>query len=159
MISKSTGWAGILCGWILVAAPVAVRAADPVPAGVREFLGKHCADCHEADAPKGGLDLTSLALDPASAESRARWVLTLDRVLEGEMPPRKRERPPAAELAAFATSLSNVLVRADQAAVAAEGRSTFRRMNRYEYEQALRDLLQAPWLQIRESLPEDGTLQ
>jgi len=29
-------------------------------------------------------------------------------------------------------------------------------MNRYEYENTLRDLLGAPWLQIKEMLPEDG---
>ena len=38
----------------------------------------------------------------------------------------------------------------------AGGRATQRRLNRYEYENALRDLLHAPWLQIRDSLPEDG---
>src|SRR5207249_2117054 len=37
-----------------------------------------------------------------------------------------------------------------------EGRATQRRLNRYEYENTLRDLLHAPWLQIRDSLPEDG---
>ena len=31
-------------------------------------------------------------------------------------------------------------------------------MNRYEYENTLRDLLDAPWLQIRVKLPEDGTV-
>ena len=29
-------------------------------------------------------------------------------------------------------------------------------MNRYEYENTLRDLLGAPWLQVKEMLPEDG---
>ena len=29
-------------------------------------------------------------------------------------------------------------------------------MNRYEYENTLRDLLDAPWLQIKDMLPEDG---
>src|SRR6266853_5347983 len=37
-----------------------------------------------------------------------------------------------------------------------KGRATRRRLNRYEYENALRDLLHAPWLQVRNSLPEDG---
>jgi hypothetical protein len=40
--------------------------------------------------------------------------------------------------------------------MAKEGRATQRRLNRYEYENALRDLLYAPWLQIKDSLPEDG---
>src|SRR6266508_2599434 len=30
------------------------------------------------------------------------------------------------------------------------------RMRRYEYENTLRDLLDAPWLQVKEMLPEDG---
>src|SRR5437899_2289684 len=44
----------------------------------------------------------------------------------------------------------------EDARVRREGRSTWRRMNRYEYENTLRDLLDAPWLQVREMLPEDG---
>ena len=39
------------------------------------------------------------------------------------------------------------------------GRSVLRRLNRYEYENTLRDLLSAPWLQLKDSLPEDGILQ
>ncbi|MES2462297.1 MAG: DUF1587 domain-containing protein, partial [Armatimonadota bacterium] len=31
-----------------------------------------------------------------------------------------------------------------------------RRLNGYEYENALRDLFQAPWLQVRDQFPEDG---
>src|SRR5207249_1508854 len=48
------------------------------------------------------------------------------------------------------------LVSVEQARMAKEGRATRRRLNRYEYENALRDLLRAPWLQVRDSLPEDG---
>lgn len=39
---------------------------------------------------------------------------------------------------------------------AREGRATQRRLNGYEYENALRDLLSAPWLQIRGQFPDDG---
>ncbi len=31
-----------------------------------------------------------------------------------------------------------------------------RRLNRYEYENTLRDLLDLPWIQIKDRLPEDG---
>ncbi|MBN8248251.1 MAG: DUF1592 domain-containing protein [Verrucomicrobia bacterium] len=155
-MTRGVGWFG---GWLAIFAAGTLADAERTPPGVREFLTAHCADCHDADAPKGGLDLTALEFHPESPGNRDRWVQALDRVLLDEMPPRKQPRPPAADLAAFATSLSNVLARADQAAVAAEGRSTYRRLNRYEYEQALRDLLQAPWLQIRDALPEDGTIQ
>jgi len=30
----------------------------------RAFIGQHCADCHDADARQGGLDLTALQYDP-----------------------------------------------------------------------------------------------
>jgi hypothetical protein len=79
-----------------------------------------------------------------------------DRVRDGEMPPKKKARPEPAELEAFTRSLSSSLVAVEQARAAREGRATQRRLNRYEYENALRDLLHAPWLQVRDSLPEDG---
>src|SRR6185295_4530339 len=44
----------------------------------------------------------------------------------------------------------------EQSRLTAQGRATQRRLNRYEYENALRALLHAPWLQLRDSLPEDG---
>src|SRR3989449_9404105 len=72
------------------------------------------------------------------------------------MPPKKKPRPEAAELEAFTKSLSSSLVSVERARMAKEGRATRRRLNRYEYENALRDLLHAPWLQVRNSLPEDG---
>ncbi len=39
---------------------------------------------------------------------------------------------------------------------ATTGRAVMRRLNRYEYENTMRDLLGAPWLQVRDMVPEDG---
>ena len=72
------------------------------------------------------------------------------------MPPKKKDAPPAEESSPFLDLLSNSLVAADQARAATEGRSTWRRLNRLEYENSLRELLSAPWLDIRDILPEDG---
>ncbi|MBI2950047.1 MAG: DUF1592 domain-containing protein [Verrucomicrobia bacterium] len=123
---------------------------------VEVFLQEHCLECHDAETQKGGLDLTALKFDLANSTNFSKWVLVHDRVNAGEMPPKKKPRPEAATLAAFTKSLSSSLVAAEQAQLAREGRSTQRRLNRYEYENALRDLLHAPWLQVRDSLPEDG---
>ena len=49
---------------------------------------------------KGGLDLTALKPDFADAENFARWVKVHDRIESGEMPPKKKPRPPADETAA-----------------------------------------------------------
>jgi hypothetical protein len=142
-----------LCLWLALAAWS--RAAD-LPAGGRAFVERHCFECHDTETKKGGLDLSALKFDTTDSTNFAAWVLVHDRVSRGEMPPKKKPRPEPAELEAFTKSLSASLVAAEQASLAKEGRATRRRLNRYEYENALRDLLHAPWLQVREWLPEDG---
>src|SRR2546426_2153615 len=140
---------------LLLAVTGPVMAGD-VPLAVLQFVENNCVECHDTDTKKGGLDLTALKFDPANSTNFSRWVLVHDRASNGEMPPKKKARPEAAELEAFTKSLSSSLVSAEQARMAKEGRATRRRLNRYEYENALRDLLHAPWLQVRDWLPEDG---
>ena len=89
------------------------------------------------------------AVDPGSV---ARWVQVHDRVRDGAMPPKSAEAPDAAERAAFLTGLSEGLAAADRERDRTAGRSIWRRLNRYEYENTVRDLLGAPWLQLRDKL-------
>jgi len=122
---------------------------------VSPFLEKNCVECHDADAKKGGLDLTALKADLTDAKSFETWVKIFDRTANGEMPPKKKTRPDAAQQSAYLGDLSALLVRQDSARIVAQGRTVERRMNRFEYENAVRDLLQAPWLDLKETLPED----
>lgn len=132
-----------------------VLLAQP-PAPVRSFLSANCAPCHNSNFKQGNLDLTSLPFDVGSPANFAIWARIHDRVRDGEMPPMRSASLTPAARNSFVNSLAAPLIAADRARYAAEGRSTWRRMNRYEYENTLRDLLDAPWLQIRELLPEDG---
>lgn len=145
---------------VLVLATQPGLAGEPIGAGgsaeVPSFLEAHCLDCHDPVAKKGGLDLTRVTSDLADRQVFDRWVAVHDRVAAGEMPPKAERRPDAAAVKAFTDRLSGSLVTAERARVAREGRATQRRLNRYEYENALRDLLHAPWLQVRDALPEDG---
>src|SRR6266498_310382 len=141
---------------LLASASAAAAAAADLPPGVGKFVERHCSECHDAETKKGGLDLTGLKFDLANPTNFSTWVTVHDRVEHGEMPPKKKARPEPAELESFTEALSSALVSAEQAREALEGRATQRRLNRYEYENALRDLLHAPWLQVRDSLPEDG---
>src|SRR3989454_120382 len=127
-----------------------------LPRASRLFVEKYCLECHDADTKKGGLDFSSLKFEPTNSTNFSRWVLVHDRVSNGEMPPKKKARPQAGELEAFTKGLASSLATVERARMAKEGRATRRRLNRYEYENALRDLLHAPWLQVRDSLPEDG---
>jgi len=79
-----------------------------------------------------------------------------DRVKSGEMPPKEIERPNPAESAALVKALEACLTDAERQVTAREGRASQRRLNRYEFENAVRDLLQAPWLSVKNDLPEDG---
>ena len=124
-------------------------------AAVAPFVEKNCVECHDADAKKGGLDLTALKSDLTDPKSFETWVKVFDRTASGEMPPKKKPRPDAAQQTAYLGDLSGLLLRADASRVVAQGRAVERRMNRFEYENAVRDLLQAPWLDLKEILPED----
>src|SRR5581483_10471946 len=146
-------------GWAMYCGPqnVAAGAGAPVgPVSVRDFLAANCFGCHNGRTKKGNLDLTALSFDPEDAKTFAVWVRVYDRVRDGEMPPKAAEQPDAATRAAFLKALAGPMIPADEARVRREGRAAWGRMNRYEYEKTLRDLLGAPWLQVKELLPEDG---
>lgn len=119
------------------------------------FIIEYCADCHDDESMKGGLDLVNLDFSPNHPNNFATWVKIFDRVRSGEMPPKKKARPDPAELATFTHSISNSLTEFERARTALNGRAPRRRLNRSEYENALRDLLHAPWLQLKGQLPED----
>ncbi len=122
----------------------------------RAFLEANCFACHNSTNKKAGIDLTALKDDYADAATFATWVKVHDRVYENEMPPKQAPQPDQSERAAFLKQLAQPMIAADAARIRREGRAVWRRMNRYEYENTLRDLLDAPWLQVKEMLPEDG---
>ena len=72
----------------------------------------------------------------------------------GEMPPRKKEQPPADTKSAFLAGLKKPLSEADAADIAANGRVRSRRLTRTEYEHTLHDLLGID-IPLKLLLPED----
>jgi len=82
------------------------------------------------------------------------WIKVHDRVKAGEMPPSSRPRPDATRQKAFIEGLAQSIVAAERATLTGEGRAMLRRLNRREYENALRDLLRVPWAPIANRLPE-----
>src|SRR5947209_9177459 len=90
----------VLAGATALLGGAALRAAPP-PTAVVAFIDRHCADCHNDVDKEARLDLTSLAYDPADGANFALWVKVHDRVKAGEMPPKKKARPAAADLETF----------------------------------------------------------
>lgn len=139
-----------------IAIPVLPCTAAPaVPAG--DFIGKHCAECHDGEAKKGGLDLTILKWQPDRRDNFDEWVKIVDRVNKGEMPPAKKARPDPAVLKAFTGGLDEALNDFDSKRQSETGRTILRRLNRVEYENTLHDLLGIA-TPLAEILPEDTPL-
>ncbi len=144
-------------GVLLVASGRPGFSASPILGdGVMAFTDRHCSSCHNDVDKEGDLDLTSLKYDPSDPANFAQWVKMHDRVQAGEMPPAEKKRPEAAALASFIKSLDATLTTTDEGRIARSGRSIHRRLNRTEYENTVRDILQAPYLQVQDQLPQDG---
>ena len=123
----------------------------------RAFLEKSCAECHDADTHKGNLRVDELSLRNPDRDQLNRLTLLYDRVQAGEMPPKTSQQPSPDARTAFLRELGASLIETERSLAAkAGGRTTVRRMNRVEYESALRDLLRLPLLRVAEMLPEDG---
>ena len=132
--------------------PAAAWSAEP-----KAFFEDHCFECHDSDTRKGNLDLTSLKADFANPEDFARWVKVHDRLASGEMPPKKKARPPAAEAEAVTKWVRDSLLSAENQRLAGEVRTGVRRMTRSEYENTMRDLFDLPGAALEGDLPADGS--
>lgn len=122
----------------------------------RAFLSEHCAACHNSAEQAGKLDVESLRFEPFDHDIVARWIKIHDRVKAGEMPPPDEVELAKAKADTFVEGLANLLTNSELERYRNRGRATLRRLNRYEYENTVRDLLNIPWAQIKERLPDDG---
>jgi len=106
---------------------------------VSPVLNRYCVGCHNERLRTAGLALDTM--DPARVGDHPDgWEKVVRKLRTGAMPPAGRRRPDAATYETVASALENAL---DQAAAAAPnpGRTTVHRLNRREYENAVRDLL------------------
>lgn len=136
---------------VLLSAPLY---AD-VPPKIATFVENHCIECHCGEDAEAGLDLEALSFDLSHRDVHQRWVLALDRIVIGEMPPADHEALAPEDVANLKSELTSPLSQADLRRQQSSGRGVIRRLNRSEFETALSDLLDLP-LSIQERLPADG---
>ena len=148
-------WRFLACGALMVTLAVVTNASE-APPELATLLKTNCARCHNNDTTEGELNLTELSFDLQQSEVRSRWIQIYDRVEKQEMPPKagSLSRPERDRLMSL---LHTPLVTAERAEILTMGRGPMRRLNRDEFEQNLRDLLQLPHLDIRDMLPADRT--
>jgi hypothetical protein len=125
-----------------------------LPPEARAFLDRNCVSCHRGATPPAGIDLSKLAFNLDDPHTFGLWVRVHDAVRSGAMPPGAHKLDAALFLKAIAVPMAA----SERHQTRTQGRSVLRRLNRYEYENTVRELLSAPWLELRDSLPEDGIL-
>jgi hypothetical protein len=124
-------------------------ASSPAP---RELVQKYCVTCHNERVKTGGLVLEGM--DPSDTAAHAEvWEKVARKVRGGMMPPQGMPRPDVATLDGFVTRLETSL---DEQAVRRPnpGHKPIHRLNRTEYGNAVRDLLDLQ-VDVAELLPPD----
>ncbi|MCG6155565.1 DUF1592 domain-containing protein [Rubinisphaera margarita] len=124
---------------------------------MQKFLNTHCLDCHQGDSAEASFTLDDLLDTGVDRSTLLEWRQIHQRVERHEMPPAEMEQPVPAERTLFVEALRQELTSLEQALYAQEGRSALRRLNRYEYQSTLREILAMPHLNVLEILPPDGS--
>ena len=127
-------------------------AGAPVAPEPRAFLDRYCTACHNERLRTAGLLLDAADVRHVGAGAET-WEKVVRKLRSGAMPPPGRRRPEPAALDAFATWLETELDR-EAAARPNPGRVADHRLNRFEYGNAVRDLL-ALEIDPEELLPAD----
>jgi hypothetical protein len=133
--------------WILVMglglAGNLFAAEKEAPSGmssVSAVVTEYCADCHDAETSKGGLDLVGIRSDAVEQNSET-WEAVVKRLRARQMPPAGKQRPSEESYIDVLSRLESSLDRAAQEHPNPGRTETFRRLNRTEYQNAIRDLL------------------
>ena len=133
--------------------------AAPEPAATsaapRAVFDKYCVTCHNEKLRTAGLALDTLDLSNPGANPDV-WEKVIAKLQQGSMPPPGRPRPEAATYHAVARALENGVDRAWEANPNPGRIGAVQRLNRAEYNNAIRDLF-ALDLDVKPLLPGDET--
>jgi hypothetical protein len=118
----------------------AASAGGSAPPSQRQFLDRYCATCHNEKLKSGGLSLVKVDLSRPGAQPEL-WEKVVRKMRTGVMPPPNTPQPSGADRLALLTSLETSLDAASAAKLNPGRTDTLRRLNRTEYQNAIRDLL------------------
>ncbi|MEO0447023.1 MAG: DUF1587 domain-containing protein, partial [Verrucomicrobiota bacterium] len=136
--------------------PHQMAGANSLPKPLSQVIENHCLDCHDDLSEEGGLDFLSLDWNLADEHTTSVWVKVHDQLASGEMPPPKKSTLDAEGRRRAIDALAAQLTQAQEEVTSKHGRTVSRRVNRFEFENILRDLLHDPHLKIASLLPLDG---
>ncbi len=135
--------------------PLVATAPAPTPSSTphRALLDRYCVTCHNDRLRTADLALDTLDLEHVG-EAPEVWEKVVRKLRAGVMPPSGRPRPDQPAYDGLATWLETALDRAARANPDPGRTEPFHRLNRAEYQNAIRDLL-ALDIDITARLPPD----
>src|SRR5688572_10421136 len=143
-----TGLAGMAVT-LLLSVQVKISAQQSAPASAgnsqatssqRQFLDRYCAACHNERLKTGGLSLGQVDVSRPGANPEL-WEKVVRKLHTGMMPPPNMAQPSQPDRLAMLTWLETSLDTASAAKLNPGRTETLRRLNRTEYQNAIRDLL------------------
>src|SRR3989440_4575165 len=117
-----------------------VRPSPSASSPVTAVVNNYCVSCHDNEVKKGGLDLDSLSHQDVARNADA-WERVVRKLRARQMPPAGKKRPDERTYDAMVAELASSLDREAQKHPNPGRTETFRRLNRAEYQNAIRDLL------------------
>ncbi len=149
------GFAASVLVALLPAQGPAPQAAKPATMTAKQLVSTYCVTCHNQRLKTAGLALDAEDVSNPAAKPEV-WERVIAKLRAGSMPPAGAPRPDAAAYRAVATALENEIDRA-WATNPAPGRiNAVHRLNRTEYNNAIRDLF-ALDIDVKNLLPGDET--
>jgi hypothetical protein len=125
---------------LVVASAACLWAGTVAAADSAAVLQRYCLECHDSGTKKGDVSLEGIDLRNPAANPEL-WERVVRKLHHREMPPQDEERPDEATYQRLVAELSGALDRAAAAAPNPGRTESLRRLNRTEYQNAIRDLL------------------
>jgi len=138
---------------LIVAASLAIDCPAQEPSPLPQFIQSNCLDCHDRETKTGGLALDDV-LRAGLDRNAPVWEKVVHKLTSRQMPPPEAPRPKDRDYDAAISWLTASLDRQAEAHPNPGRTETFRRLNRTEYQNTIRDLL-ALDVDVTSLLPAD----
>ena len=122
---------------------------------IQPLLKEFCSDCHADGVNKGGVSFDEFKTEAAMLENHELWLKALKNVRAGLMPPPKKSQPGAEQKRQLEQWIKSAVFKTDPQNPD-PGRVTVRRLNRAEYRNTIRDLMDVDFDTAKE-FPQDDS--
>ena len=105
------------------------------------LIKNFCLDCHDGETQKGEINLKAALGSEPLVKNLDLWKTVINRIENGDMPPKKNDQPSYSEKKALLKWLDREVVQFDYSYIDDPGYEQARRLTHIEFSNTLRDLL------------------